>query len=147
VIKNGVTSLHSTIVCNNSPVTLTPSASYLTYDSTKIYVNRAKLSTSDVGTHTFTMSVNSLEYSSTATAGTQTVTVIVSVKIDCATVQINKSPSIIQAVTYSIQVSSPNVQSFAPSTYLNSDVTLIPYSISQCGKFTYLTTEFFKSFI
>jgi predicted glycosyltransferase involved in capsule biosynthesis len=109
-VTNSFTNLHPTIICNYNPVSLTPEVTYLSFDSQYIFVDQSKVSTADEGTYSFTLTVNSLEYSATATAGNQTVTIKIAVVIDCPNIKLNTSTSIIQPVAYIILLSSHDVQ-------------------------------------
>ena len=68
-IKTDVQNSYPAIVCGISGA-LTPAAAYISLsgDSSTISVNAANISLpTDIGTHTFTLTVNSLLYSSTVT--------------------------------------------------------------------------------
>ena len=70
--------------CDFQPVSLLPTASYLTYNKSKIYIDPSKITYQDLGTKTFTLKVDS-PTSSDTTPGEQTLEIEIDVFIDCTT--------------------------------------------------------------
>lgn len=84
-----------------------PEASYLKFDSTKIYVDPSKITLLDLGLSIFTLKVDSATASDT-TAGEQTVRIIVDYVIDCKALKLDISKSVIKPVIQTIMLSEPD---------------------------------------
>ena len=69
VIKTDVEFAHSAIVCPFTVTTLTPSAAYMSLSANTISVNAALISLpGDFGIHSFSVTVNSSNFSGTVTS-------------------------------------------------------------------------------
>ncbi len=84
-----------------------PEASYLKFDSNKIYVDPSKITLLDLGLSIFTLKVDSATASDT-TAGEQTVRIIVDYVIDCKALKLDISKSVIKPVIQTIMLSEPD---------------------------------------
>jgi hypothetical protein len=94
--------------CPFKPISLLPAVSYLTFDSTKIYVDPSKITLLDLDLLlSFTLKVDSATASDT-TAGEQTVRIFVDYVIDCKALKLDISKSMIKPVIHTIMLSEPD---------------------------------------